>query len=272
MIGIIELLLSTIILFNIVNNHIGITLITVLYSLITVLLVSHGITLLTRTFVRNKHFEARIAGSNCYKIKLEAIIDTKKVLKPNNKKEYTDDEKLLELLPEIIIENKYDRYEYLINGNNSVNNLNYQDLVTHFSKKYDTNNNVYSILDKFSQQDTTVWELPGLNCYLNNTVFKNFVKLDDAARQEYEKLYFKIIDKLEYYVKTYPQYLDNEYGYNKLRILLTISTIKELDKMNHEKQLTISYIDNVNHQIEKDRKKEIDSIFKNNINQEITSL
>lgn len=153
LLGIIELLLSATILFNIVNNYLGNNLIIVLYGLITVLLVSHGITLLTRTFVRNEHFEARIAGSNCYKIKLRTIVDTKKVLKPNNKEEYTDDEKLLELLPEIIIENKYDHYEYLINGNNSVNNLNYQDLVTHFSKKYDTNNNVYSILDKFSQQD-----------------------------------------------------------------------------------------------------------------------
>ena len=119
------------------------------------------------------------------------------------------------------------------------------------------------------KQDIRIQKLPGLKRFIHNTIlFPNTDHLTSDIMKYYHQLYFSLISKLEYYVKTYPQYLDNAYGHNKLRILLTVSTIKELDKIAYEKKTLSSYSYDID-EVDKDKKEEIGYIFDNTVINEI---
>lgn len=270
--SIIEIIVSIILMVNSINNYSDNKLVALLCCIASLLMITHGSILLTKTIINRNNLAVRISLSQSARIKIRAIIDTQQVLSPGlNLKEVTQDEKLLYLLPKIIIEDRYQEYDYLIKDILKYSNkdADYQDIINHFAVKYNTNNDIYSILEEFVKQDIRIQKLPGLKRFIHNTIlYPDNDDLTSDMIKYYNKLYYVLINKLEYYVKTYPQYLDNAYGHNKLRTLLTISTIKELDKIAYEKKILLSNYNDINY-VDKDKKEEIGYIFDNTIVNEI---
>ena len=271
-VSIMEIVLSIILMINSINNYSDNKIVAVLCCIASLLLITHGSVLLSKTIINRNNLAVRISLSQCARVKLRAIIDTQQILSPDlNLREITQDEKLLYLLPRIIIEDSYQEHNYFIKDviNDPNKDIGYQDVVNHFAIKYNTDNDIYSILEEFVKQDIKIQKLPGLKRFIHKTIlFPDNDDLTSDMIKYYHQLYFSLINKLEYYVKTYPQYLDNAYGHNKLRILLTVSTIKELDKIAYEKKTLLSYSHNID-EVDKDKKEEIEYIFDNTVVSEI---
>ncbi len=270
-VSVLEIILSIILIINSINNYSDNKLVALLYCIVALLMITHGGILLSKTIINRNNLAVRISLSQCARVKLRAIIDTQQILSPGlNLREITQDEKLLYLLPRIIIEDSYQEHNYFIKDvlHDPYKDADYQDIINHFAVKYNTNNDIYSILEKFVKQDIRIQKLPGLKLLIYDTIFYSDGYLTSDMMKYHCQLYFSLINKLEDYVKTYPQYLDNAYGHNKLRTLLTISTIKELDKIAYEKKTLSSYSYDID-EVDKDKKEEIGYIFDNTIVNEI---
>lgn len=270
-VSILEIVLSIILIVNSINNYSDNKLVALLCCIVALLIITHGGILLSKTIINRNNLATRISLSQCARVKLRAIIDTQQILSPGlNLREITQDEKLLYLLPRIIIEDSYQEYNYFIKDvlHDPYKDADYQDIINHFAVKYNTNNDIYSILEKFVKQDIRIQKLPGLKLFIYDTIFYSDNDTTIDIMKYYRQLYFSLINKLEYYVKTYPQYLDNAYGHNKLRTLLTISTIKELDKIAYEKKTLLSYSHDID-EVDKDKKEEIEYVFDNTVVNEI---